>query len=414
MEREKNKLNEIIKSIMVPLLTILAIYFIFFINTISVSAKSVGEGEMSSDIYTLTLQERGGVKEQINGSEIGLKYSSESPRVVSYDEGLLKQCLNKLSCFDSSKTIESRNASLIYKDNEYVISNEVYGNRVNWDALYEQVASAIQNGDTTINLELINCYEDPKFVASSSEVVSAKEILNKYLSSKITYNFAGLTQTLDGSTIKDWIGIDQNFQVTLDETKVRDYVDTLANTYTTSLGVSIKVSGGYDGNNHGWIIDSSEETKALIENIKSGQTITKYPIYTQTSEASYFSNVGDTYVEIDMAKQHLWYYKDGYLVVDGDVVTGNESNGNSTPSGVYNLYYKQKDAVLRGPGYASPVSFWMPFNGGVGLHDASWRSEFGGEIYKTDGSHGCVNAPYYVAKAVYDNINQGDTIICYN
>ena len=83
-------------------------------------------------------------------------------------------------------------------------------------------------------------------------------------------------------------------------------------------------------------------------------------------------------------------------------------------TGVYNLYYKQKDTVLKGPGYAAPVCFWMPFNNGIGLHDASWRSEFGGEIYKTDGSHGCVNAPYYVAKAVYDNINSGDTIICHN
>ena len=105
----------------------------------------------------------------------------------------------------------------------------------------------------------------------------------------------------------------------------------MASTYNTSLGTNIKVSGGYDGNNHSWIIDSSEETKALIENIKNGQTITKNPIYAQTSAASYFSNVGSTYVEIDMTKQHLWYYKDGYLVVEGDVVTGNVSNGCSTP-----------------------------------------------------------------------------------
>jgi len=234
------------------------------------------------------------------------------------------------------------------------------------------------------------------------------------VSSRISYNFAGLTQYVDGSIIKNWIWVDGNFQVVLDETKVRNYVDALASTYTSSLGKGITVSGGYDGNNHGWVIDSAEETKALIENIKNGQTITKHPMYTQTSVASYFSNVGNTYVEIDMAKQHLWYYKDGYLVVEGDVVTGNLSNGCGTPEGVYKLRSKEKDSILRGEGYESPVSFWMPFVNQIGLHDASWRSEFGGEIYKTDGSHGCVNAPYDVAKTVYDNINSGDYIICYN
>jgi lipoprotein-anchoring transpeptidase ErfK/SrfK len=414
MEGEKNRSNKIMKGTMISFCTLLIIYFIFFINTISVSAKTVNEKEITPEVYTLTLQEKGGVKELINGVDIGLKYSSETSKVITYDDGLLKACISKLSCLDSSKILKSQNANFIYEDNGYVISREVYGNEINKAILYEHVVKAIQDGDTELNLESINCYEVPKFVTSSSEVAYAKETLNKYVSAKITYTFAGLTQYLDGSVIKNWIGVDGNFQVTINESKVRSYVDNLANIYNESLGTSIKVSGGYDGNNHSWIIDSSEETKALIENIKNGQTITKNPIYAQTAAASYFSNVGDTYVEIDMAKQHLWYYKDGYLVVEGDVVTGNVSSGCSTPTGVYHLRSKEKDSVLRGPGYECPVSFWMPFVNQIGLHDASWRSEFGGEIYKTDGSHGCVNAPYYVAKTVYDNINSGDTIICHD
>lgn len=413
MEEEKNRSNKIMKGITTSLCTLLTIYFIFFVNIISVSAKTVG-GETSAETYTLTLQERGGIQEKINGRDIGLKYNSETAKVVSYDESLLRESLNKLSCLDSSKIMESRNASIVYGDNNYTISREVYGNKINKDILYEHVVKAIQNGDATINLEEINCYQDPKVFADSSEVIYARDTLNKYVSSKITYSIAGLTQVLDGSIIKDWLSVDSNFQVTLDEAKVRNYVDNLASTYTDSLGTNIKVSGGYDGNNHGWIVDTNEETKALIDNIKNGQSINKAPIYSQTSVASYFSNVGDTYVEIDMSKQHLWYYKDGYLVIEGDVVTGNVSAGNATPPGVYSLYYKQKDTVLTGPGYAAPVNFWMPFNRGIGLHDAGWRVEFGGEIYKTGGSHGCVNLPYDVAKAIYDNISSGDTVICYN
>lgn len=414
MRKEKNRSNKIVKGIMISFCMLFSVCFIFFINITSASAKTVKEKQKTPEVYTLTLQERDGAVEYINGADIGLKYSLETPRVITYDEELLKKCISKLSCLDSSKIIKSQNAKIIYDGQEYVILKEVYGNEINRAILYENVVKAIKSGDTEIDLKLINCYEEPKFIANSPVVNYAKETLNKYVAAKITYNFAGLTQYLDVSVIKNWILVDENFNVALDETKVRNYVDNLASTYNKSLGTNIKVSGGYDGNNHSWIINSPEETKALIGNIKNGQTITKNPIYAQTAAAGYFSNVGDSYVEIDMAKQHLWYYKNGYLVVEGDVVTGDISSGCSTPQGVYNLYYKQKDTVLTGQGYASPVCFWMPFNKGIGLHDASWRSEFGGEIYKTSGSHGCVNAPYYVAKTVYDNINSGTAIICYN
>jgi lipoprotein-anchoring transpeptidase ErfK/SrfK len=87
--------------------------------------------------------------------------------------------------------------------------------------------------------------------------------------------------------------------------------------------------------------------------------------------------------------------------------------GYATPKGVYRLKYKQKNTVLRGEDYAVPVTFWMPFNGGVGLHDASWRSVFGGSIYETNGSHGCVNMPYNVAKPIFDNIDVNTPVICY-
>jgi lipoprotein-anchoring transpeptidase ErfK/SrfK len=406
--------NGIKKGIITYCGVMLVMSFIFLINIVSVSAKTVEKKEISPEAYTLTLHERDGIDEKIKGVDIDLKYSLETPKVFTYNDVLLKESINKLTCFDSSKVIESRDANLTYEKNSYVISKEVYGNKVNKDVLYQNVIKAIQSGETTINLQSINCYESPRFVEKSPSVYYAKESLNKYLASNITYNYAGLTQVLDSSIIKDWIGIDGNFQATINETKVRNYVDNLESNYNKALGTSIPVSGGDYGNNHSWIIDSSEETKALINNIKSGQTITKHPIYSQTAAASFFSNIGDTFVEIDMTKQHLWFYKDGYLVVEGDVVTGNVSNGNTTPTGIYKIYYKQKDTILKGEGYESPVSFWMPFNNGIGIHDASWRSEFGGEIYKNDGSHGCINSPYYVAKTVYDNINSGDTIICHN
>jgi lipoprotein-anchoring transpeptidase ErfK/SrfK len=408
MEGRRNNSLRIIKVVIVFFITLISLYSIVSINAAKVSAKTTEEEEASK--YSLTLYEIGDLKETISGTEIGLKYTTNG---IYYDETLLNDSINKLSCVSGKNVVKSAEPTFVYDNNVYKISKELYGNSINRNILYENIVKAIKNKEEKIDLQSTNCYEKPKYASDSKEVIDAKNILDKYVASKIIYNYEGLSQVLDGNKIKDWLRVDENFQVIIDQAKVRYYVDNLANSYTGALGNSIAVSGGTYGNNRSWMVNSAEETKNLIENIKSGQTITKSPVYMQTAAGSYFNNVGNTFVEIDMTKQHLWYYKDGYLVVEGDIVTGNVSNGAATPEGVYKIYSKQKDTVLKGEDYASPVSFWMPFNKNIGLHDANWRTEFGGNIYINDGSHGCVNAPYYVAKTVYENINIGTYVICH-
>jgi hypothetical protein len=57
----------------------------------------------------------------------------------------------------------------------------------------------------------------------------------------------------------------------------------------------------------------------------------------------------------------------------------------------------------------------MPFTGNVGIHDADgWRSSYGGEIYKTNGSHGCVNTPYEAAKTIFETISVGTAVVVYD
>ncbi len=101
-------------------------------------------------------------------------------------------------------------------------------------------------------------------------------------------------------------------------------------------------------------------------------------------------------------------------MLETDCVTGNSARGFDTPAGVYGITYKQRDATLNGENYSTPVSYWMPFNKNIGLHDAGWRSSFGGELYKTSGSHGCVNLPPEAAKRIYEVIQTGTPVICYN
>ena len=118
-------------------------------------------------------------------------------------------------------------------------------------------------------------------------------------------------------------------------------------------------------------------------------------------------------MEIDLTHQHLYLYWKGELVLETDFVSGDVADGNTTPGGLYRLTYKTTDAVLRGATYETPVKYWMPFNGNIGMHDATWRNQFGGEIYLTNGSHGCINLPLDKAQAIYGYVSTGFPIICY-
>lgn len=368
-----------------------------------------------ADTYVLTLIERGNVKEQIKGTDIKLQYSLDAAKTPIFDEGLLRQKVNTLKCFDESTIIESKNPKIEYVNGSYVIRKEIYGTRVNKDLLYKNIVNAIMKNVNEINLDKINVYDDPNYTSLSDKVIQSRDLLNRYVSTNINYSYGANTKQINCNTIKDWIYIDGDYNISIDETKPRAIVEEIAEEYKYTLGKTTAVSGGYDGNNHGWEIDVDTETNSLINTIKNGQSMTKYPAYQQTKAASYLNKIkGDTFVELDMGKQYLWFYKNGYLVAEGNIVTGNLSRGWDTPAGVYSLNNKQKDTNLVGADYVSPVSFWMPFiRNSIGLHDASWRSEFGGSIYKTNGSHGCVNLPYSLAQAIYSNISVGTPVVCY-
>jgi lipoprotein-anchoring transpeptidase ErfK/SrfK len=455
-----NRHNKIAAEITISLCVLFVIYLltsIYFvkhlyfgskINGIDVSGKTVEgiKSQMTSELntYTLNIKERSGKKEQIKAGDINLKYKSDEQfknfkdeqhplkwvssffntknsnmtAEISYDKERLTKQVDNLSCLTDSKIIEPKEPSFKYVDNAFVIVDEIKGNKIDKNILLERVVDAVSKMESTIDLESANCYITPKYTSKSEKVIKARDMLNKYVSSKVTYTFGDSKEILDGLTINQWITVDGNFNVILDEKKVEEYIESLANAYNTagktrsfhtSSGNTINISGG----DYGWEINIDKEVQALSEAIKGGQTITKEPAYGQTAVSYGSSDIGNTYVEVDMTKQHLWFYKNGSLIVEGDVVTGNVSLNNATPGGIYTLKDKERNTTLKGQDYNTPVSFWMPFNGGIGIHDAYWRDVFGGEIYKTNGSHGCVNSPSSLAQTIFDNIEVGTPVVCY-
>lgn len=462
MKRAKrnNSNNKIYKIVGMSLCPLLAIYLgisIFFINhfyfgsvinSISVAGKTIEEAnsELSAvvDSYTLKIQGRNNTQDEINGKDIDLKYdpkgkieelkSKQNPflwifsifnkddveinDIVSFDKDLLKQNVEKIYNLHEDDVIEPENPTFEYTNKSYNINPEVKGTKVIEDSLYDVVEKAIIDGKPEINLDEEGCYENPKYTSDSQEVKDAKEQLDKYAALEIQYDFGNNIEKVDGSLISEWLEVDDDMNVTLNEGSVRKYVESLARKYNTygntrdfhaTSGNIIQVSGG----NYGWILNKSAQTTDLIDSIKNGESAKKEPVYSQKAISRDSNDIGNTYVEIDMTNQHLWYYKDGNLIVEGDIVTGNASLNYSTPVGTYRLNYKEKNATLKGEDYSSEVNFWMPFNNNIGIHDAGWRDKFGGNIYLTNGSHGCVNAPYEVAEKIFNNIEAGTPIVCY-
>jgi len=281
------------------------------------------------------------------------------------------------------------------------------------------VEKAIESGTIEAFWKEAGNYE--KQIRKQEEYHHLVTQLESYLKAEVIYEFGPYYEELKNDTIKTWILFDEETNsVTLNETKIYEYTAQLAARYDTynkprefltSDGTYVTV---YGGSGYGWMVDQYGEAEALKQWITDGQTGTRRPIFAQEAASFENSDIGYDYVEVDLTYQYVYMYIGGQRIVSSPCVSGDLTlTDRTTPEGTYTLYYKQSPATLVGPDYVQPVTYWMPFNGGIGLHDATWRGEFGGQIYVSNGSHGCINLPYYAAEIIYQNIYSGMPIICY-
>lgn len=418
------------------------------INGMDCSGKTVEEVEnnMESQIasYQLVLKERGDKSETISASQISMEYISDGKiqelkeqqnpfawflafarqqdytlsATTSYDEDALNAAVDALDCFKEENVVQPVDAHLEVQDGQYVIVEETQGTALDSDKVKEAVKNAIDSGESLLDLDQAGCYIEPSVLSTDENLAKQRDEGNKLLTVTVTIDFSDRQEVIDADVMKDWLTTNEEGAVDLDRTKVREYVQQLQYEYdtfgssrefTTSSGQTITVSGG----DYGWLIAPNDTTTKIIDTIKSGQSQTIEPEYTYTGYCRDTNDIGNTYVEISLDQQHMWFYKDGQLIVETDVVTGCHNKGWDTKTGVYAIMYKERDATLVGEGYNSAVSYWMPFYANVGIHDASWRSSFGGSIYLNNGSHGCVNTPTENAATIYNNIEKGVPVVVY-
>ena len=333
---------------------------------------------------------------------------------LTYDESKLVKLVEGMDCFKEENIEKPEDAYLKYTDNGYEIVPEKKGNQPLEEQIMLDVKAVIEERQAVLKLNDSD-YMQPAVTSEDPKLQEKLQVTEKYKNMSITYEIEGSEQVLDGQTILSWLTINDDLSVTVDPDMAASYAQQLASKYNTyaatrsfvtTNGDTIKIGGG----DYGWVIDKKGEAARIIEDIEKGESVTREPEYEQRAFVKGADDIGNTYIEIDYTNQHLWYYKDGSLVVDSDLVSGNLNNGNGSPDGVFKIISRQSPATLKGEDYESDVTYFMPFAYNVGLHDASWRSNFGGSIYKNSGSHGCINLPYDAADTIYKNVELGTPV----
>ncbi|MDO5715304.1 MAG: L,D-transpeptidase family protein [Tissierellia bacterium] len=338
---------------------------------------------------------------------------------VNYDPVKFKKAVDQLQVIQNSM-VPPKNAELIYDGENYVIQKEVEGNTVEREKLEKALLLHLAEESPKVNLEEEDIYLRPTVYFDDEHLNSLKAQYDHLNSFQLTYDFEDRQEILKGPKLIDLYRENEEGLMVPDVEKVRNYVKDLAAKYDTfrtnrqfqGTGIGkVLVPGGI----YGWLTDIDATTDHLTKALEKTGTEKLTPIYKLDAVSRKTDDIGSSYIEIDLARQRLWLYREGELVLETPVVTGNPSQGNGTPTGTGKIWSRERDRFLTGEDYKSYVHFWLPFNwSGCGVHDANWRSNFGGDIYKWNGSHGCVNTPPSVMKKLYDSTFYGMPVVVYD
>lgn len=456
--KARRKVSGIVVLELMMIVLIIAAFILFFlteknkyenyfyrgtvINGVDCSLLTVDEAKIQIEIkeeeYAIEIDFKDNEVEEISGAEINYTVSNLQEKLenikkqqersiffkgktysfndFSYDEGKLVAELASKKELKTPYMAEKTKISYIFNPSSKrfeIKEQEVY--YLDFDEVVKEVAEAIQNEETKISVESL--YSMPDRTEELDKI-------NSLINAKITYTLPnGDKHVLDADTLHTWLVQNEEGMYIKDEEvwnkNIEQFVEELSSLVDdTGKKREFKPTGKnekvlLEGGDYGYMLDKETEITQLKEELEGQQVVTREPCYQKKEVSKENSGLGESYVEIDLTRQKVWVYVDGKLEIETDCVTGCINKGHATPTGIFTLTYKQEDRILRGPGYASPVNYWMPFNGGIGLHDATWRSSFGGEIYVSNGSHGCINLPLEAARKLYNIINYDMPIIVY-
>ena len=406
--------------------------------------------QLESDEDIARLQKEQGFLSYLKNAFVPDKYTLNTK--ASYSQDKLAALTQSWAELDEKNMTPAKDACVHYENGEFTILPEEDGTIVNTKGMMKAMDEAITTCSKSLDLEKTEgIYPVAKVKADDPQLAADCEAVKKMKWNTVTYDVPkGDDIHLTPNITMDWLTRDEDGNLVRDDSRwndeIRDYVASLADyvdtvnkkhKFKTHSGKVIKLNAtGY----YGWQIDQNAETAQLAKDLAADKPVSREPIYNMEEAADYSSNYGfgKNYVEVDLGSQHLWVYKKGKVILESDVVSGTQG-AHASPSGSFRILDKARNVVLRGPQvkkkikvkdekgkekeivskkveyeWESPVSYWMPINyEGIGLHDASWRGVFGGDIWTYNGSHGCVNLPVPFAPKLYDAVKVTTPVAVY-
>lgn len=398
------------------------------------------KGTMTREDIKLTYVSDGSVKRLLKEQNyllwgkgpIGIKSEYTAPEAYTYDKDVLTKSLKKMPQFQKDKIKDSRNAFMKKdkKENKIIIVNEIEGNHIKKDEFVEALCAAIDKREATISFD-DSIYMKPSIYRTNKKLKARVKDLNDFLKTKIVLTLQdGDKYKITRKKLINWLSKDKKKknwfcindkelkQRSLEEAaKLADCEDSYFYSYPFKSTRSGTIEVGCS--EYGWTIDQHEEADLIYKAVKNRKSENRKPTYSEFDQAP----VGDSYIEIDIPNQEVFMYIDGKQILDAYCVSGTDTiPDRRSDRGLFYVDWKVTDHVMKGainpetgqPSYESHVNYATYYNGGEALHDASWRSEFGGSTYLYSGSHGCINMAYNDAKTVYENAYVGMPVIVFS
>ena len=348
---------------------------------------------------------------------------------VTYNTELLWEAFLGLEHVQKEINREEKYTIIMTEEEGYQLYDG-FSRRLDVEKAFAALVETVGRGETSFTLDYETYYYDIEISDAQQETTELWEKLQKFYVCDIVYDMGDQMLTLSPKVLSQCLQaeygvpvLDESGTFVLDEEGVAQFIADLAAEYDTyekdrefqaTRGETVTVPGV----TYGTQINQEEEVAYLMENLlllgfHTGRERVRVPVYVHEGFIRGKDDIGDTYIEVDMTEQKLYYYEAGSLVLETDIVTGNAKRNWDTPAGVNYVNAKQMNRTLRGEGYATPVKYWMPVKGNIGIHDAKWRDEFGGTIYQTNGSHGCINVPLEKMGELYEAVEIGTPVIMF-
>ena len=335
-------------------------------------------------------------------------------KTVSYNKEKLDALVDAAVQAHNQNATPPKNAwcTLNQKTSTFEVTQEALGTALDASVVKAQVEKNVARLSSKVSLNR-DALLRPQLTSRDAGLLKAVDTANAYAAHAVSLTKDGKSLAkLDKKTVATWVRVGDDLSVSLDQGAIAQWAhDSLAKKVAKS------------DEEHDYAIDAASLAASVADAVqgeKNGSLEVPLTV-TATRPAQTPGHEGrGRHIDLNLSTQYARFYdKDGSVIWRSYFVSGNTSEGRGTPMGTFKINAKRTNETLIGadedgdgePDYKSHVTYWMPFVGNaVGLHDANWRSAFGGSIYSYAGSHGCVNLPPQAARELYGLVKVGDTV----